>query len=113
MKVKFAKSIRSSLDVTIEAENIRVVSADKLSVQVLATALAGITPAMVSLSITEKICFIRTGASKCSLPTADTFLSFVAGNINIYRGKMMSACLRFVAVQTVTGVLREDEGHSV
>ena len=88
-------------------------STDKLSIQVQAAAMAGIAPTVVSLPITEEICLIRTGASKCSLSTADTFLSFVTGNINICRGKLMINCLRFVAVQAVTGVLSEDEGYSV
>ena len=88
-------------------------STDKLAVEVLGAALAGVTPPVVSLPVTDQIVLIRRGSSKSGLATADTFLSFVAGNINIYRGKMMSACLRFVAVQAVTGVLREDEGHSI
>ena len=80
MRVKFAKSIRSSLDVTIEAENIRVVSADKLSVQVLPAALAGVAPPVVRLPVTDQIVLLRRGASQSSLATADTFLSFVAEN---------------------------------
>ena len=87
MKVKFAKSIRSSLDVTIEAENIRVVSADKLSVQVLAAALAGVAPPVVSLPVTDQIVLIRRGSSKSRFATADTFLSFVTENKYLPREK--------------------------
>ena len=87
MKVKFAKSIRSSLDVTIEAENIRVVSADKLSVQVLPAALAGVAPPVVSLPVTDQIVLIRRGSSKSRLATSDTFLSFVTENKYLPREK--------------------------
>ena len=78
--VKVPELIRSPLDVTIEAVNIRVVSTDKLAVQVLATALTGVAPPVVSLTVTDQIILLRRGASKSSLATADTFLSFVTEN---------------------------------
>ena len=113
--VRDPKLLRSPLGVTGEAENIRVVSADKLSVQVLVTALAGVAPPVVSLTVADQIILRRRGASKSSLATADTFLSFVTENKYLARvpSLMLMDCLRFVAVQAVTGVLGQDERHAV
>ena len=55
-------------------------STDKLAVQVLATAMAGVTPPVVSLPVTDQIVLLGRGASQSSLATADTFLSFVTEN---------------------------------
>ena len=87
-------------------------STDKLAVEVLATSLAGVTPPVVSLPVTDQIILLGRGASKSSLATADTFLSFVTENKYLPR-ETCRPCLRFVAVQAVTGVLREDEGYAV
>ena len=88
VNTSLVKSIRSSLDVTIEAEDIRVVSTDKLSVEVLATALAGVAPPVVSLAVTDQIILLRRWATKSSLATADTFLGFVTENKYLPRGKL-------------------------
>ena len=87
-------------------------STDKLAVEVLATSLAGVTPPVVSLPVTDQIILLGRGASKSSLATADTFLSFVTENKYLPR-ETCRPCLRFVAVQAVAGVLREDEGYAV
>ena len=110
--MKVPKSVRSELDVAIKTENLRVVGTDKLAVQALATALAGVAPPVVSLSVTDQIILLRRGASQSSLATADTFLGFVTENKYLPR-VTSHHCLRFVAIQAVTGVLREDERHAV
>ena len=78
--VKVTQLIGPPLDVTIEAEDLGVMSTDKLAVEVLGAALAGVTPPVVSLPVTDQIVLLRRGASQSSLATADTFLSFVTEN---------------------------------
>ena len=70
-------SIRSSLDITIKADDVRVVSADKLAVQVLLAVVTGVAPPVEGLTITDEVSLLWALTSHGGLPAADTFLGLV------------------------------------
>ena len=92
----------------------RVVSTDKLAVQVLVAVMAGVAPPVEGLTVTNEVALPGTVSSQSSLSTPDTFAGLVT-NISV-----ISPCLkfshvysRFVAVKTVGGPLAKYEGDSV
>ena len=69
----------------------RVVSTDKLAVQVLVAVMAGVAPPVEGLTVTNEVTLPGTVSSQSSLSTPDTFAGLVT-NITV-----ISPCLEFLS----------------